>query len=103
MSVKECPAKWDIKCELCHYQKEGLCDYPYLGADKLPLIGETRRVRERTRHWRYEVFASCAQCGKEKKVKVSTYNKDMKLYPRKRWYCNRICMSLKKWNTQPDE
>ena len=40
MSVKECPAKWDIKCEVCLYQKEGLCDYPYTGATKVPLLEE---------------------------------------------------------------
>ena len=34
---KNCPASLNVKCENCPWQKETLCDYPYIGAERIPI------------------------------------------------------------------
>ncbi len=32
-----CPARWKLKCVVCPYVKEGLCDYPFIFNVSVPI------------------------------------------------------------------
>ena len=39
--INACPAEWEVTCEWCLYSKEGLCDYPFVGASKMPILNSS--------------------------------------------------------------
>jgi len=45
--INKCPLGYDDNtCHVCPYCKEGLCDYPYIGAEKVEEVSDN--IRELT-------------------------------------------------------